>query len=182
MKLTILGEAADYLCDYTYREIIDEMKQLPPKKMVELYNEFLQTPVPADPRLSDLTPQMITLGLLSSALYETKIDTSVIRGNPLGGLGAIVTINNDVRGLDFHNFQMAYATFEPGTGYNTIFNRRSGHELIAQGNALNGARFNDKSGTLAQIGIDSDTPSIIMYENNALWGADLGDMVVRRYI
>lgn len=178
----MIGEPADYLCDHTYREVIDNMKTVEPYKLVGLYNEFLQTPMPAIPTLSELTVPMVTLGLLSSALYETKIDRSVIKGSPVGGLGVIITRDNDVENWDFHNFQMAYATFEPGTGRNCVFNRRSGFDMIARGNAVHGARFYNEAGMLAQIGIGSEQPSTVRHGPLALWGADFGDKVVRRYL
>ena len=99
-------------------------------------------PRPANIRLSDLTLDLLTLGFVSSALYETKVDRSIIKGSPVGGLGVIITTENDVPRWDFHQFQMAYAKFEPGTGYRTQFNGRSGYEMIAD-NALNNAEFFD---------------------------------------
>ena len=181
MDLRLLSEASDYLCDNTYREVIDEMKQLPKQKLVGLYNEFLSTPVPQHLRLSDLTPEMITLGLLSSALFETRIDTTAIRGNAVGGLGVIITQDNDVAGYDFHKFQMAYATFENGTGHRTEFNGRSGHELLALGTALDNSKFYDQSGTLVRIAMDASNVTI-SGRPLTLWGADFGDKVVRRYL
>lgn len=177
----MIGEPADYLCDHTYRAVIDNMKTVEPYKLVGLYNEFLQTPMPAIPTLSELTVPMVTLGLLSSALYETKIDRGVIKGSPVGGLGVIITQDNDVENWDFHNFQMAYATFEDGTGHRTEFNGRSGHELLAIGTALDNSKFYDQSGTLARIAMDASNVTVAG-RPLALWGADYGDNVVRRYL
>jgi len=180
-KKILSGEPADYLCNNRFRTVIDELKQFEPTKLVDIYNTFFQMPRPSNIRLSDLTLNLLTLGFISSALYETKVDRSIIKGSPMGGLGVIITTENDVPRWDFHQFQMAYAKFEPGTGYRTQFNGRSGYQMIAD-NALNNAEFFDRSATLAQINMGNIRKTdITKHDDHSLWAADFGDKVNVRY-